>query len=216
MPPADAPGELRHRILSLARPEAYVPMTRVILGRIGYAILTPDEWLAEPEHADDMPPLCIAEERQLGELDTGLAHMPLIVVCGRRDAEIDDRRVLGVVSRPAGLHELYRLFQQALEPLARGSLRALTNLPVRLRRDGREHAGSLLSLSENGCLVRAAEPLALGAQLEVAFTLPRVGAIETHAEVAYHLRPDVGLVFQATPAAARRAILGFVEELLAA
>jgi hypothetical protein len=56
----------------------------------------------------------------------------------------------------------------------------------------------------------------LGAELEIAFELPRAGLIETRAETSYQLVPDTGLVFQATPAASRRAILSYVEENLAA
>jgi hypothetical protein len=216
---ADAvPAEKRHLILSIARPEAYLPMARAILGRIGYAILSPEEWKEHEALAERAPSLCIVEERQLAEIAPGsvIAAAPLVVLCGRGRSQIDDPRVVGAVAKPAGLHELYRLFQQALEPTARGGLRALTNLPVRLRREGREWQGALLSLSENGCLVRSPEPLALGDELAVAFELPRGGWIETRAETSYRLLPDTGLVFQATPPAARRAIVSFVEELLAA
>jgi PilZ domain len=216
MSPPDAPAEKRHWILSLARPEAYVPMSRAILGRIGYAILPREDWQADPTLAERSPELCIVEDRQLGEIPESFASTPRIVVSSKRGPAIDDRRVVGVVARPAGLHELYRLFQQALEPVARGTLRVLTNLPVRLRSEGREWQASLLSLSQNGGLVRSSQPLELGAALDVAFELPRAGRIETRAEVSYHLLPDVGLVFQATPPAARRAILGFVEAMLAA
>jgi hypothetical protein len=219
MPPDAAPAppaERRHLILSLARPEAYVPMARSILGRIGYPIVSPSEWESTPELAAVTPGLCLVDERQLDAADGELPALPLVVLCGRGRSEIDDRRVRGVVAKPAGLHELYRLFQEALEPVARVHLRALTNLPVRLRREGREWHGALLSLSENGCLVRSAEPVELGAQLEVAFELPRAGRIETKAETSYHLARDTGLVFQATAPASRRAIQGFVEELLAA
>jgi hypothetical protein len=218
MPPEAAaapPAARRHLILSLARPEAYVPMTRSILGRIGYTIVSPSEWRTNPELAAISPGLCLVDERQLAA-DDELPTAPLVVLCARGRVEFDDRRVLGVVAKPAGLHELYRLFQQALEPVARGHLRALTNLPVRMRRDGREWQGALLSLSENGCLVRSPEPLELGAELELAFELPGAGSIETKAETSYQLVPDLGLVFQATPPAARRAIQSFVEELLAA
>jgi hypothetical protein len=215
MPPEEVPAEKRHLVLSMARPQAYVPMARVILGRIGYAIVSPEEWKQNEALAERVPGLCIVEDRQLDELPPS-ATTPLLVLCGRGRSQLDDRRVVGVVARPAGLHELYRLFQQALEPIARGCLRAPTNLPVRLRRAGHEWQGALLSLSENGCLVRSPEPVELGAQLEVAFELPGGGWIETQAEPSYRLQADTGLVFSGTPAASRRAILSFVEELLAA
>ena len=212
------PAEKRRLILSLARPEAYVPLARAILGRMGYAIVSPDEWKQSPALAERSPELCIAEDRQLAELlaEPSFVGTPLILLCGKGQPVLEDRRVVGAIARPAGLHELYRLFQQSLEAVARSSLRVPTNLPVRLRRAGREWQGSLLSLSENGCLVRCPEPMDLGAELEVAFELPRAGLIETRAETSYQLVPDAGLVFQATPAASRRAILSYVTENLAA
>jgi len=73
----------------------------------------------------------------------------------------------------------------------------------------------VLSLSENGCLLRTTEPVNLGSQIEISFDLPRVGTIETKAESAYQLVPDTGLIFHRTPAASREAILSFVEESLA-
>jgi len=212
------PAEKRRLILSLARPEAYVPLARAILGRMGYAIVSPEEWKQSPSLAERSPELCIVEERQLAQLpgEPSLASTPLILLCGKGQPVLDDRRVVGAIARPAGLHELYRLFQQALEAVPRSSLRVPTNLPVRLRSAGREWLGSVLSLSENGCLVRSPEPMDLGAELEVAFELPRAGLIETRAETSYHLVPDTGLVFQATPAAQRRAIQTYVTENLAA
>lgn len=219
MPPDAVPAEKRHLILSIAHPEAYVHLARSILGRMGYAILTPDEWSASPSLGDRAPELCIVDERRVAELPAtpGFAAMPLILLCGKSGgARVEDRRVIGLIPRPAGLHELFRLFQQSLESISRGALRVPTNLPVRLRRGDREWQGALLSLSENGCLVRSPEPMELGSELELSFELPKSGRIETRAETTYRLVPDTGLVFQSTPAASRRAILSFVEEQLAA
>lgn len=219
MPPDAVPAEKRHLILSIARSEAYVPLARSILGRMGYAIVTPDERSASPALGSRTPELCIVDDRRMAELPDApsFAATPLILLCGSSGrAPVEDRRVVGVIPRPAGLHELFRLFQQSLETVSRGGLRVPTNLRVRIRRAGREWQGALLSLSENGCLVRSPEPMELGAQLELTFELPRVGLIATRAETTYQLLPDTGLVFQSTPAALRRAISSFVEEQLAA
>ncbi len=212
------PAEKRRLILSIARPESYVPLARAILGRMGYAIVSQDEWQDSPLLAERSPELCIVDDRRLAEVPDApsFAATPLILLCGKGRMSAMDRRVVGAVARPAGLHELFRLFQQSLETIARGSVRVPTNLPVRMSHGGREWQGSVLSLSENGCLVRTPEPMDLGAELEVAFELPRAGLIETRAETSYQLVTDTGLVFQATPAASRRAILTYVEENLAA
>lgn len=212
------PTEKRRLILSFARPGAYVPLARAILGRMGYAIVTSAEWQGSEALRERTPELGVVEDRRFGELpDTDdFAALPLILVSSRGGPKVTDRRLVGVVPRPAGLHELYRLLQQALEPVARSAMRVPTNLPVRMRQGGREWQGSVLSLSENGCLVRTPEPMTLGAELDVAFELPRGGLIETRADSAYQLVADTGLVFQSTPAASRRAILSFVEQQLIA
>ena len=218
MSPDAVPAEKRRLILSIARPDAYVPMARAILGRMGYAIVSPEEWQESEALAARTPELGVVEDRRLGELPEGTpyAGLPLILISAKGMLPAGDRRVVGAIVRPAGLHELYRLLQQALEATARSCVRVPTNLPVRLRGKGREWHGSVLSLSENGCLVRTPEPMDLGAELEVAFELPRAGLIQTRAETTYQLVSDVGLVFQATPAASRRAILSYVEQHLAA
>ena len=217
MPNEAVPPEKRRLILSFARPEAYVPMARAILGRMGYAIVSPEEW-HESELAAREPELCLVDERRLDELpdEPPFPSLPLILISTRGAPFAGDRRVVGAIARPAGLHELFRLLQRALHATARSCLRVSTNLPVTLRHAGREWHGALLSLSENGCLVRTPEPMDLGAELEVAFELPLAGRIETRAESSYQLVSEVGLVFQGTPPASRRAIQSWVEQNLAA
>jgi hypothetical protein len=210
--------EKRRLIVSLARPTAFVPLSRAILGRMGYAIVPLEEWQASPPLSKRAPLLALVEDRLFETLPAGdpFDRIPLLLLTGREPTHRDDRRVIGVISQPAGLHELYRLLQQVLEPQPRGALRIPTNLPARMRSVDREWTGSVLSLSENGCLLRTPEPMPLGSAVEISFELPRAGRIETRAEASYQLLPDFGLVFQSTPAAWRHAIRDFVEEQLAA
>ena len=77
-----------------------------------------------------------------------------------------------------------------------------------------EWTGKVLSLSENGCLLRTPEPLLLGSRLEVSFRLPKVGTLELEAESAYQLVPDFGLVFHATAPTDREAIVDYVTQAL--
>lgn len=193
-------------------------MARVILARMGYAILSQEEWRETPAWADLEPEARIVDAHRLDEVPEpeGSRRTPLLLLTGRRGATSSDPRILGAIRKPAGLHELYRLLQQALEERPRSVLRVPTHLPARLRHRGRELRGSVLSLSENGCLLRSPEPLSLGAELEIAFELPRSGTIETRAETTYQLLPDTGIVFQGTPAPLRAAIHRFVEDHLAA
>jgi hypothetical protein len=204
----------RRLIVSYAGPEAYVPLARVILANMGYAILPEEEWRESPDWAPCTPELRIVDEPRLADVpaDAPARRIPMILLTGRKGASCDDPRILGAVRRPAGLHELYRLIQQALEATPRAAPRIATHLPARCRRGAREWRGAVLSLSENGCLLRSAEPLGLGTEFEIGFELPRVGWVETRAESAYQLPPDTGLVFQQTPAGLRRAIAHFVEQ----
>jgi hypothetical protein len=185
---------------------------------MGYAIVTSAEWEESQDLRARPPELGVVEDRRFWELPErdDRAALPLNLIATRGGPNVTDRRLVGAVPCPAGLHELYRLLQQALEPVARSAMRVPTNLPVRMRQAGREWLGAVLSLSENGCVVRSPEPMMLGAELEVSFELPRSGLIETRAESAYQLVADTGLVFQSTPAASRRAILSFVEQQLIA
>jgi hypothetical protein len=207
----------RRLILSVARSTAFVPLSRAILGRMGYAIVPLEEWEAYPPVSKRAPLLALVDDRLFASVPTGepFDRLPILLLTGRDPSRIEDRRVLGAISQPAGLHELYRLLQ-IHEPVPRGSLRIPTNLPARMRGADREWSGSVLSLSENGCLLRTQEPMPLGSSLEISFDLPRTGRIETRAEASYQLIPDFGLVFQSTPAASREAIRTFVEAHLAA
>lgn len=210
-------GRPHHIIVSHAAPDAYAPMTRPILAKLGYAILMPEEHESLRGVRDLAPPILrIVDERQLAEIaDEGIS-LPLIVLTGRHGVAGVDSRIIGAVRRPAGMHELYRLIQQVTEETPRSTPRVPTHLHARARRDGREWGCTVLSLSENGCLVRTPEPLMLGARLEISFSLPRTGAIAVEAESAYQLVPDVGLIFHAIPARLREAIAGFVTSALAA
>jgi hypothetical protein len=209
----------RRLVISYARSEAYVPLARVILARVGYPIIPAEEWEDLPS-ADRArtPDLRIVDERRLGEIpeDDEISKVPMIVLTGRHGVSGVDPRIIGAVARPAGLHEIYRLIQQTIEDTPRSTPRVATHLPARCRRGEREWRAAVLSLSENGCLLRTPEPVTLGSEIEISFDLPRTGTIATKAESAYQLVPDTGLIFHRTPAAFREAILSFVEESLAA
>lgn len=208
----------RTLILSHAREEDYVPLARAVLSKMGYAIVTEEELDDLPRTlVGREPELRIVDERNLAEVpdDDPSALVPIIVLTGRDGVSGADPRILGAVRRPAGLHELYQLIQQGLEEKPRSAPRVATNLPARCRRDEHEWRASVISLSENGCLIRSPEPLSLGTEVELLFDLPQVGTIATSAEASYQIVPDLGLVFQRTPAVFREAIAGFVERTLA-
>jgi hypothetical protein len=72
----------------------------------------------------------------------------------------------------------------------------------------------MLSISENGCLMRSPEPLSLGGRVDLSFELPRQGRLDLEAETAYQLLPDLGMIFHATRASDREAIRNFVTQSL--
>ncbi len=199
------------------RPEAFVPLTRNILSRLGYALLSVDEWKESRVYASREPHLRLADESRLDEIPrSGPGTQKILLLTGRNGVQSADSRIVGAIHKPAGLHELYRLLQQELSSTPRSAPRLLTELEAKVRRDGREWTASVRSLSENGCLLRSEEPLQLGAHLELHFGLPGAGWIATQAASTYELPPDTGLVFESIGPDLRAAIAHFVEQGLAA
>lgn len=208
---------LPHRVLvSHAPPEAYAPMTRAILVKLGYAILLPEELeTCDPERSKLRPSVRLVDERQLGEIPDDGQSIPIVVLSGRHGVSGADTRIAGAVRRPAGIHELYRLIQQLTEDTPRATPRVATHLPARCGQRDAEWGVTILSISENGCLLRSPEPLLLGARVALRFTLPGAGLLDLQAEAAYQLLPDVGMIFDSTPAHDREAIADFVTKTLA-
>jgi hypothetical protein len=204
-------------IVSHAPPSAFAPMTRPLLAHLGYTILEAEDFalrLAAEEgcRAD----LRIVDERQLAEVEDGdQPCAPIVLLTGREGVTGADPRIAGALCRPAGLHELFRVLQQILEDTPRSWPRVATHLRARCRSEGREWRGAVVSLSENGCLLRSPEPLPLGARLGLSFALPAAGGVELEGEVAYQLLPDLGVVFSGPPQRVRSAIAAFVHEALA-
>ena len=203
-------------LVSHAAPEAYAPMARAILAKLGYQIIEPDEWPAvAAELGLERPHLRLVDERTLADVELEEdPPVPVVVLCGRHGVSGMDPRIVGAIRRPAGLHEIYRLVQQVLEDTPRSTPRVPTHLAARCRRDGREWRGAVLSLSENGCLLRSPETLLLGSRIALGFELPRSGPIELDAEIAYQLVPDLGVVFNATSPGVREAIGGYIAAAL--
>jgi hypothetical protein len=209
---------VRRILVSHCEKRAIADPTEKILSRVGYSILPAADWAlmhdASPSRVgkpdlrlvddrcwDDVPPISEAPE-------------PIIMLTSRVGSEIKDRRISGAIMRPAGLHDLFRLLQTVLEERPRSTPRVSTELKARYERDGKESQAAILSLSDNGCLLRGSEMLSLGTRLRLVISIPGAGEIETDADVAYHMLPDVGLVFNATLSTDRQAIHDYVCEVL--
>jgi hypothetical protein len=202
---------------TFARPEAFAPRTVSILAKLGYTMVAGESFEEQGGRPGPAgPDLWIVDERRISEVpfpEEGPA-IPMILLTGRHGATGADSRVVGAVQRPAGLHELYRLLQQVFEEYPRSTPRVPVHLRIQCRKEDRSWSGAMLSLSENGCLLRSTEPLPLGTQLNLAFDLPRIGSVELWAETAYQLVPDVGLVFSALEPGDRDAIQQYVIDAL--
>lgn len=205
-------------LIAHARPEAFGQRTQAIMSRLGYEIVSAEDYEARyPDDADrPRPDLRIVDERRLGEVfeADGEASIPMIVLTGRQGVTGADSRIVGAVKRPAGLHDLYRLVQQVFEDTPRATPRVPTHIRTHCRRRGLEWDASMLSLSENGCLLRTPEAVPLGSEIDLCFELPSIGPIELKAETAYQLIPDLGLIFSGLTPDVRSAISNFVTDTL--
>lgn len=207
----------RRVLVSHVGPTAFAPMTRPTLAKLGYAILDAEEFamvLEEDEYA--RPDLRLVDERQLGEVGHEDPAVPIVVLSGRLGVTGADPRIVAALRRPAGMHDLYRVVQQVLEDNPRSSPRVPTHLRAHCALEGREWEATVLSLSEDGCLLRSPEPIPLGARLRLRLGLPRHGPLELEGDVAYQLLPDLGIVFNAAPTRVREALAGYLTEALAA
>lgn len=190
-----------------------------MLTRLGYRVLHPEDFEAarevEPELSAD---LLLVDERQLpeitGEEEPGARSIPIILLCGRHGATGADTRIIGAVKRPAGIHDLYRLIQQVFEDTPRTTPRVATQLRARCESRGESWDGRVLSLSENGCLIRTSGALLLGERVHLELMLPRQDPISVEAEAAYQLLPDTGLVFHAVEPTQREALGRFVTQTI--
>lgn len=203
-------------VASYAGERSYSPLASKILPKIGYDIV-PIECYAE--RAERPPDVQVVEEKRLPEIfeTTAASSIPTVVLTGWRGAPaVDGKIIVGAVRAPAGLHELYRVLQEALEEQPRSVPRVPTRLQARCRRDSMEWDARVLSLSENGCLIKSSVVPPLGAVLDLTFELPELGAIETQASASYQLMPQLGLIFHATRPDFRRAIARYVTHELAA
>lgn len=210
---------LLRTIVQFASREALDSKTAQMLSRLGYRILMPED-LAELRliAPETHPDLLLVDERQLAEVvdDEEVAgpSVPIILLSGRQGATGAHPRVIGAVKRPAGLHGLYRLMQQVFEDTPRTTPRIATQLLAHCRSNDAQWDGRVLSLSENGCLMRTTEPIVLGQNIRVELVLPHVAPVDVEAEVTYQLLPDVGLVFHAVEPSSREALGRFVSQTI--
>jgi len=197
--------EPRFAIASHAADSDYAPTSRVLLWKLGYALLPPEE--------AGSPALRVVRDDRLGEVPSPTAE-PIILLTRARKAKSADPRVVGSVRRPAGLHELYRLFQAATE----AHPRAVPRVPCALRAlatgEGQQFELRVTSLSENGCLVTSERLPALDVRLALEIEMPWGERVGGPAVAAYEQGDQLGLVFHDIKLAERKKLVKAVTRLL--
>jgi hypothetical protein len=212
--------EWHRTILFHASREALGPMTDVILSRLGYQMVLPETFdQLRAEHPDLRAELLLVDERRLGDVldleeDDATPSPPIVLLTGKHGATGADPRIVGAVKRPAGLHDLYKLIQQVFEDKPRSTPRVATQLRALCESRGSRWDGRVISLSENGCLMRSSEAILLGQKFQLELVLPQRASIALEAEATYQLLPDTGLVFNAITPSSREALGQFVTQTI--
>ncbi len=205
----------RRTIASYVSYGAVEPDALRALRSLGYEIVaagTPSAKAGQQIHAD----LRIVDEERLGQV-TGEASAPVpIILLTREPAPLPaDRRVIASLTRPAPFQELYAAIQKTLEPTPRRHPRITTALPARCAYGDRTCTGVVISLSEDGCLLRNPEELPWEREVDLQFPLPRAGLISTRARQVNRSGKELNLEFQDLASASRLAISQYVMDRLA-
>jgi len=197
--------EARTCIASHASDGDFTPTSRSLLWKLGYALV--------PAEEAESPALRVVRDDRLAEVAAPHAE-PIILLTQGRGRKSRDPRVLGSVKRPAGLHELYRLIQAALEEQPRSVPRAPCSLVAHgTHADGRWEL-VVQSLSESGCLVTGPELPAIDTAFDLEIELPWGVSIATPAVAAYEQGGSLGLVFHGVTLNARKKLAKAVLQLL--
>jgi len=204
------------KIASYVPPQAYASRVRAALEGLGYRII-PVATRGRFEDDSWEPDLRIVDERHLHLIpaEDYLPRTPVVLLSGDTPTTPRDRRVVGIVRRPATLAELYPILQRTLEETPRIAARAPTELPGRCTQSDQRWMGAVVSLSERGCLFRTRASLEADQQLSLLFPLPRGQMVAARARVIGQQGPSVGLIFDELAPRVRAAVAQYVEDRLA-
>jgi len=208
--------KFRKLIASYVSPHAFAPRTRAALVGLGYRVVAAST-RGRFDNTSWQPDLRIVDDRHFDKLpaENYLPRTPVIVLSGATPRKWLDSRVVGEVSRPAHLAEIYPLIQNALEDHPRRAARTPTQLPARCTREESRWMGAIVSLSSTGCAFRTNSEMSPGLDFNLLFPLPRGRMVSTRARVMYREGSQLGMTFTNPPEPSSQAIAEFVTERLA-
>ncbi len=211
-----SPADSQRLIASYAAPRAYAPRVRAALASLGYRI-TPASTRGPFDDDSWEPDLRIVDERYMDRIppEDYLPRTPVVLLTAGSRAICQDRRVVGSVTRPATLKDLYPVLQRALEDTPRTAARAPTQLPARCTQSDRRWLGAIISLSHKGCLFRTNEPLANDEQLNLLFPLRMGEMVSARVRVIGQQGQSVRMLFDEIAASTRDAVAQYVADRLA-
>jgi hypothetical protein len=156
--------------------------------------------------------LRLVDERHLDRLPQDAT--PILLLGALRRPAVEDPRVVGWTRRPAQVADLYPLLQRALERHPRAAPRIPVSLLARCTHAGRRFSAEVLTLSTQGCRLRAQSDLPSGLEVNLLFPLPLGRMISTRARVRESGSGEAGLAFVGLSSGARAALTDYVAQRL--
>lgn len=225
------------KILLVHEAKLFLRMEQTALQRRGYQIYVASTGFRALETAREKTPELIIFDSALSDMDgseicrrvratPATRHTSLLVVLREgTDDEIERFMRAGVndwIRKPINRIELTERVARLLAIPARRFLRTLVRLEVEVEAPGsrRRMFGTTLNLSTGGMLLETPEPLKEGSRVDVVFFLPGSeepvtvsGDVVRAAGELPQERRGYGLRFVSPPAALRRRIAAFIEEI---
>jgi hypothetical protein len=174
--------------------EAFGAGVRSALEALGYDFAP----AASPGTPGRPPDLRIVDEQSIDRIPSAPVSpsIPNVLLTRGGGPDSPDPRIVASMPQPASLSGLYACLQRALENKQRAAPRVATELSARCWRGNDFWNGTVLTLSETGCLFRSGPRLLPEQEIMLIFDLPRDTTISTGAHPVHRKDHEVGLAFE--------------------